>query len=84
MRKFKPYRFIKTYIFDWIFKNDEEEIKIGYLNEQGFLESNHAKYLDGNLNLLHLNPVHLNFLVLSETWLNTKSSNQQARKVENS
>ena len=65
MRKFKPYRFKKKYIFDKIFEEEEEEIKVGYLNIRGLFESNHAEYLDNDKNLLHLD-----FLVLSETWLN--------------
>ena len=35
--------------------DDDEEVKVGYLNIQGLLMSNHAKYLDHDLNLLSLN-----------------------------
>ena len=59
MRKFKTYRFKKKYIFVKIFE-EEEEMKIGYLNIKGLFESNHAEYLDNDKNLLHLD-----FLVLS-------------------
>ena len=79
MRKFKPYRYKKIYLFDSIYKDGEKEIKLGYFNMQGFLESNHAKYLDNDLNLLHLN-----FLVLSETWLTAGTKNKELiKKLEN-
>jgi hypothetical protein len=75
MRKFKPYRFKKLYISHCIFENSDEEVKIGYFNVEGFLESNHAEYLDHDLNLLHLD-----FLVLSETWLTVNISNKDIIK----
>ena len=64
MRKLKPYIFKKIYLSEQIFKMPENEIKLGYFTIRGFLESNHARYLDHDLNLLKL---HL--LVVSETWL---------------
>ena len=64
MRRFKQYSFKKTYLSDSIFVDKDEETKIGYFNMQGFMESNHAKYVDCDPNLLSLN-----FLVCSETWL---------------
>jgi hypothetical protein len=64
MRKLKPYIFKKIYLSEQIFKMPENEIKLGYFNIRGFLEGNHARYLDLDLNLLKL---HL--LVVSETWL---------------
>ena len=57
--------------FTCIFEDSEEEVKIGYLNIEGFSESNHAEYLDYDLNLLQLV-----FLVLSETWLTVNMSNK--------
>ena len=76
MRKLKPYRFKKTYVSDNVFEETFEEVKIGYFNVEGFLESNHAKYLDHDLNLLHLD-----FLVLAETWLTENVSNPEIIKA---
>ena len=75
MRKFKPYSFKKVYLSDCIFEDSDVEVKIGYFNIEGFLESNHAEYLDHDLNLLHLD-----FLVLSETWLTINISNKEVIK----
>ena len=71
MREQKQYRFKKIYLSEKIF-NDDEEIKLGYFNIRGFLESDHAKYLDHDLNLLRVN-----FLVISETWLNHETANHE-------
>ena len=77
MRKFKPYIFKKIYISDPIFEC--EEMKIGYFNVEGFLESNHAAYLDNDLNLLELS-----FLIISETWLTVNISNKEViKKLKN-
>ena len=70
MRKFKGYKFRKIYLTDAIFKENYDEIKLGYFNMRGFLESNHAKYLDHDHNLLNLH-----ILVISETWLTLDTSN---------
>jgi hypothetical protein len=69
MRKQRPYTFKKIYLHDQIFKS-LEEVKLGYFNIRGFMESNHAEYLDCDRNLLHLD-----FLVLAETWLSSNISN---------
>ena len=46
---------------------------------RGFLESNHAEYLDNDRNLLNL---HL--LVISETWLTSNISNEYViQKLKN-
>ena len=71
MREQKQYRFKKIYLSEKIF-NDDEEIKLGYFNIRGFLESDHAKYLDHDFNLLRVN-----FLVISETWLNHETANHE-------
>ena len=77
MRKFKPYIFKKIYISDPIFEC--EEMKVGYFNVEGFLESNHAAYLDNDLNLLELS-----FLIISETWLTVNISNGEViKKLKN-
>ena len=79
MRKFKPYRFKKTYVSDCIFEQNACEVKIGYFNMEGFMESNHSEYLDSDLNLLNLD-----FLILSETWLTVNIENKAVmRKLTN-
>ena len=70
MRKYKPYRFKKHYISDQIFEDITDDLKLGYFNINGLLRSNHAEYLDCDINLLHLD-----CLVVSETWLNSDVSN---------
>ena len=78
MREQKPYKFKKIYLSEKIFNNDGE-IKLGYFNIRGFQESNHSKYVDNDLNLLNLN-----FLVLTETWLNSKiSDNEVVNRLRN-
>ena len=57
-------------MFDKIFL-DNDEIKLGYLNIRGLLESNHGEYLDNDNNLLDLD-----LLVVAETWLNNEVSNK--------
>ena len=63
MRELKKYI---IYISDVIFENSKDEFKVGYLNIQGLMLSNHALYLDCDLNLLNLD-----FLIVTETWLNS-------------
>ena len=46
------------------------EIKLGYINIRGLCDSNHAEYLDNDRNLMHLD-----ILVIAETWLNHETSN---------
>jgi hypothetical protein len=71
MKKFKPYQFKKIYLSEAVFKDSSEEVKLGYFNIRGFLESNHAEYIDHDMNLLNLH-----FLVISETWLGDNTSNK--------
>ena len=70
MRKHKPYTFKKIYVSEQIFEDRTDELKLGYFNINGFMSSNHAEYIDSDINLLHLD-----FLVISETWLNPTISN---------
>ena len=70
MRKFKPYTFKKVYVADSIYEDDSDQLKLGYFNISGFMQSNHAEYLDNDINLLKLD-----YLVVSETWLNVEFSN---------
>ena len=75
MREQKQYIFKNIYVFDEIFQDKKDEIKFGYFNINGFMRSNHAEYLDFDLNLLHLD-----FLVIAETWLNKETTNEDVRK----
>ena len=78
MRKTRSYNFKKIYLNDQIFKLNRE-MKLGYLNIRGFLESNHAEYLDSDKNLLELD-----FLVIAETWLTGDVDDTVVkRKLEN-
>ena len=79
MRKFKPYSFKKVYINDTIYEDDSDQFKVGYLNISGLMQSNHAEYLDSDINLLKLD-----YLVVSETWLSTEDKNEAViRKLPN-
>ena len=78
MRIQKPYIFKKIYIFDQIFEDPTDDLKFGYLNINGLMKSNHAEYMDSDLNLLHLD-----CLVLTETWLNSEITNEDLRKKFN-
>ena len=64
MRKFKSYKFKKIYLMDPIYEDSSKEFKLGYFNIRGFMEGQHAEYLDNDKNLQNLD-----ILVLSETWL---------------
>ena len=75
MRELKSYRFKKIYLSDKVFAEDDGEIKLSYFNIRGFLESNHAEYLDHDLNLLNSH-----YLVVSETWLNQETKNDEVTR----
>ena len=66
MRKFNQYKFMKTYLDEKVF-DDDDELKIGYLNINGLLDGGHAEYLNNDYNLLHLD-----ILILAETKLDKK------------
>ena len=74
MRKTKPYKFLKIYLHESIFK-DDFEVKLGYFNINGLMESNHANYLNSDQNLKNLD-----FLVIAETWLTSKVSDELIEK----
>ena len=79
MRKLKDYEFKKVYISDSIYEDDSEQLKVGYFNISGFMQSNHAEYLDKDINLLNLD-----YLVVAETWLsNDESNNLVISKLKN-
>ena len=60
----QKYTFKKIYLKNEIFQNIEKEIKVAYLNINGLLDSNHAKYLNDDRNLLCID-----ILVVAETKL---------------
>ena len=64
MIKFKQYQFKKTYLNQRIFELDSQEVKVGYLNINGFNEAGHSHYFDSDKNL-----VDLDIIVLAETKL---------------
>ena len=64
MLKFRQYKFKKTFLNDEIFVNAANELKVGYLNINGLLDSNHIHYLNSDKNLCDLD-----ILVLAETKL---------------
>ena len=64
MKKYKQYQFKKTYLDQPIFEIDSQEVKIGYLNINGFNEAGHSHYFDCDKNL-----VGLDLIVLAETKL---------------
>ena len=75
MRKFRPYLMKKVYLDEQIFQNENDEIKLGYLNINGLSDGNHGKYLNSDHNLLQLD-----ILVLSETKLENNDVSSKAIK----
>ena len=63
LKKHGKYIMLKTFLYDKVFK-DEKELKIGYLNINGLERANHIQDFDNDKNLLHLDCI-----ILSETWL---------------
>ena len=76
MRKYRPYIFKKIYLDERIFKIDDQEIKIGYLNINGLVDGGHAEYLNADFNLQSLD-----ILVLAETKLNNSNRSDQITKI---
>ena len=71
MIKHKPYDFKKIYLDQKIFKIENHEIKLGYLNINGLLEGNHDHYFNCDKNLSDLD-----IIVLAETKLGQQFSNE--------
>merc|ERR1711954_467119 len=67
----KPYTFYKVYNEDDVFEHKGKEIKIGCLNINGVIDSNHSEYLNDDRNLLELD-----ILVISETKLTSKTCDE--------
>ena len=72
MIKHRSYIFKKIYLDDKVFKIDEKEIRVGYLNINGLLDGGHAQYLNADKNLNNLD-----ILVLAETKLDVNCSEQK-------
>ena len=69
MQMFKKYVTHKTYLDEKIYKKDNEEVKIGYLNINGLTHAHHGEYLNEDKNLLNLD-----ILALSETKLKKETN----------
>ena len=69
MRTLKTYTPDKIYLYNKIFKNENEDVKIGYLNINGLLQLNHGYYLNRDKNWLNFD-----ILVLSETKLKEQTN----------
>ena len=76
MRKDYPYIFKKTYLDEHIFKLDKNDIKVGYLNIHGLMDSLHAEYINEDKNL-----INFDILCLSETHLTEKTKDNDIRYV---
>ena len=74
MRRYNPYEFKKIYLDDEVFVNENQEIKLGYLNINGLLDGGHAEYLNADMNLKYLD-----ILILSETKLVKKHSDNKIK-----
>ena len=59
---------------DEAFVNENQEIKLGYLNINGLLDGGHAEYLNADMNLKYLD-----ILILSETKLVKKHSDNKIK-----
>ena len=75
MIKYRSYIFKKIYLDQKIFKIDDSEIKIGYLNINGLLKGNHSQYFNADRNLSNLD-----IIVLAETKL---GANIESKSIEN-
>ena len=64
MIKHRCYILKKIYLDQRIFKVENSEVKVGYLNINGLYDGDHAQYLNDDKNL-----VHLDIIVLAETKL---------------
>ena len=78
MIKHKPYDFKKIYLDQKIFKIENHEIKLGYLNINGLLEGNHDHYFNCDKNLSDLD-----IIVLAETKLGQQFSNESLQTTLN-
>ena len=71
MQMFKKYVTHKTYLDQQIYVNNDEEVKIGYLNKNGLTHAHHGKYLNEDKNLSNLD-----ILVLAETKLKEETNEE--------
>ena len=69
MRQFRSVKYRKVFLWEQIFE-DNQELKVGYLNINGLMEGYHGEYLNGDKNLLNLDLV-----AVAETHLQGVTSN---------
>ena len=69
MKLSSPYQFKKVYLRDQVFRDNEDELKIGYININCLFNNRSIEFINNDKNLLELDT-----LVIAETWL-TKSEN---------
>ena len=72
MIKYRSYVFKKVYLDQQIFEDENDEIKVGYLNINGLQDGNHEEYLNEDKNLLNLD-----ILVLAETKLSAECKSKE-------
>ena len=72
MIKYRSYVFKKVYLDQQIFEDENDEIKVGYLNINGLQDGNHEEYLNEDKNLLNLD-----ILVLAETKLSAECTSKE-------
>ena len=75
-RKFNSYEVKKVYLNEEIFKSPEKEIKMGYLNINGFFNGGHGEYLNADKNLSALD-----LLVIAESHLTPKIGDRDIENV---
>ena len=75
MRKEKPYQFFKTFLDMPCFKQDQNDLKIGYININCLTDNLHSEYINADKNLLCLE-----ILCLSDTRLKKDISEENLKK----
>ena len=79
MRKFKSYKFKKTYFEDKVFQNDGQELKLAYLNVNDLTAEFHTEYINLDKNLSNVDILVIADTRLtkdfSDSWLQEKLDN---------
>ena len=70
MEIFSKYEFKKVYLYEQIFENDEE-LKLGYVNTQRLLDAKSLEYINNSINLQRLD-----YLVVADTALDNSTSDK--------
>ena len=78
MIKYRSYIFKKIYLDQKIFKINDSEIKIGYLNINGLDDGNHSQYFNADRNLSNLD-----IIVLAETKLGAECTDMHLENCLN-